>query len=111
MRIVALSGELDLNTAPRLEQELDQALADRGASLVVDLSDCEFIDSTGVALLLRTWQGLGDGSSARRLILCCPNRQVRRLFEITGLDDQIEIQADVESAVGAAAEGRSPEHS
>ena len=108
VRIVALSGELDLNTAPRFEAELDQALAGHGASLVIDLSDCEFIDSTGVAVLVRTWQGLGNGSSPRRLVLCCPNRQVRRLFEITGLGEQIEIADDVESAVGAAGD-RTPE--
>ena len=106
--VLAVRGELDLNTAPRLEEELRAAL-DGARSLVVNLADCEFIDSTGVALLVKTWQGLGDGSGSRRLVLCCPSRQVRRLFEITGLEEQIEIRTDLESAVESAAAGASTE--
>ena len=106
--VLAVRGELDLNTAPRLDEELQEALQGV-SSLVVNLSDCEFIDSTGVALLVKTWQSLGDGSGPRRLVLCCPNRQVRRLFEITGLEEQIAIRPDLDSAVEAAASGAATE--
>jgi anti-sigma B factor antagonist len=110
IRVVAVQGELDLNTAPKLEEMLNRAV-DGGGSLVVDLSGCDFIDSTGVALLIRTWQSLGDGASPRRFVLSCPNRQVRRLFEITGLDDQIQIVDDAQDAVMAAGRSTSPEAS
>jgi anti-anti-sigma factor len=108
VEVLSVRGELDLNTASEFEQMLDEAIAS-GGSVVVDLSTCDFIDSTGVALLVRAWQGMGDGASPRRLILCCPKRQVSRLFEITGLNDEFEIEPDVEQAVEAAAGGRSQE--
>jgi anti-sigma B factor antagonist len=102
VQVLAVKGELDLNTAPQVDQELHPILAG-GDSLVVDLSDCEFIDSTGVALLVTAWQSLGDGSGPRQFIVCCPNRQVQRLFEITGLGDQMAITSSLDGAISAAA--------
>jgi anti-anti-sigma factor len=108
VQLLSVRGELDLNTAPRFDEELSAAL--KGSrSLVVDLSDCEFIDSTGVALLVKAWQELGDGRGPRQFVLCCPNRQVRRLLEVTGLDEQIQIRPDLESAVKAAGAGATAE--
>ncbi len=90
----AVRGELDMNTAPELERGLQQALAESDASIMLDLSECEFIDSTGIALIVRAWQRLGDkdnGSGGGRLVLCCDNHQVRRLLKITGVESSISM--------------------
>jgi anti-sigma B factor antagonist len=91
---VTVRGELDMNTAPELERKLGEALADSGASIMLDLSQCEFIDSTGIALIVRTWQRLdreAGGEGEGRLVLCSHNHQVRRLLKITGVDSTISM--------------------
>jgi anti-sigma B factor antagonist len=99
IHVIAVRGELDMNTAPELERKLDEALADSGASIVLDLSECEFIDSTGIALIVRAWQRLdGDGGEGR-LALCCVNHQVRRLLEITGVEGSISIHDQRDAAL------------
>jgi anti-sigma B factor antagonist len=94
-------GELDMNTAPELERQLEQALADSGASIMLDLSACEFIDSTGIALIVRTWQRLeSNGDEGRgRLVLCCINHQVRRLLKITGVESSISMHEQRDAAL------------
>lgn len=103
MWVVAVSGELDLNTAPQLDDSLEEALAAEGSALVIDLSGCEFIDSTGIALIVRTWQKLNhdvNGKSAGRFALCGINDQVQRLLDITGLEASIPIHDTREEAIG-----------
>lgn len=102
VHVVMVKGELDLNTAPQLESELELTLGNSG-SVVVNLSSCEFIDSTGVALLVNAWQKLdrNGGSGNGRLVLCCPNRQVRRLLDITGVEGSIDVHEDIDDALAA----------
>ena len=97
---MTIRGELDMNTAPDLERSLDAASAQESPAILIDLSECEFIDSTGVALIIRAWQKVdrdgGDGNG--RLVLCCPNSQVRRLLDITGVESSISMHDSVEDA-------------
>ncbi len=91
---ITVQGELDMNTAPQLEQKLEEALADSGALVMLDLSQCEFIDSTGIALIVRSWQLLdreAGGEGKGRLVLCSHNHQVRRLLKITGVESSISM--------------------
>lgn len=89
IRTFTVRGELDMGTVPDLEQELEPVLADSGASVMLDLSECEFIDSTGIALIVRTWQRLGQVGG--QLALCSHNLQVRRLLQITGVESSIPM--------------------
>jgi anti-anti-sigma factor len=87
-------GELDMNTAPELEQQLEAVLAGGDSAVILDLSECEFIDSTGIALIVRTWQQIdrsGGENGGGRLVLCCNNHQVKRLLKITGVDSSISM--------------------
>lgn len=103
VHVFTVRGELDLNTAPELEEPLEEALAGSGTvSVVIDLSKCEFIDSTGIALIVRAWQRLDNGADAEatgRLVLCCSNDQVQRLLKITGVESSIPMFGDREGAL------------
>ena len=82
--IVSLSGEVDLYAAPEFKRELLQVI-DAGAALViVDLSDVTFIDSTTLGVLLSVVKRVRPEGGA--VVVVCPDRNVRRIFEITLLD-------------------------
>ena len=102
IRAFTVRGELDLSTAPELEGPLEEVLSDASATVMIDLSACEFIDSTGIAVIVRAWQRLdrdagGDGRG--RLVLCCVNHQVRRLLEITGVESSISMHEERDAAL------------
>jgi anti-anti-sigma factor len=102
VRTISVRGELDLSTAPQLEGPLEEALEGEG-SVLIDLSQCEFIDSTGIALIVRAWQRLDSGENGRALVLCTHNDQVRRVLEITGLELSIPVHATRDDAIAAIA--------
>jgi len=82
--VVTVTGELDLYTAPRLQQELAALIRDRAERVVVDLGGVEFCDSTGVNVLLAAHQRLADQGGS--LALAAPTSTVRRILQVTGLD-------------------------
>lgn len=82
--VVALTGEVDLYTAPELKSELIR-LVDLGAKrIVVDLTMATFIDSTTLGVLLSALKRLRP--TGGELALVCPDRNIRKIFEITLLD-------------------------
>jgi anti-anti-sigma factor len=102
IRAFTVRGELDMSTAPQLEEKLTDALADRTSAILLDLCPCEFIDSTGIALIVRTWQKLdreAGGEGEGRVVLCSHNHQVRRLLEITGVESSISMYEGREAAL------------
>jgi anti-anti-sigma factor len=104
VRTISVQGELDLSTAPDLDGPLQQALESGEGSVLIDLSRCEFIDSTGIALIVRAWQRLDggeNGESGRALVLCSQNDQVRRVLEITGLELSIPVHPTRDEAISA----------
>jgi len=101
VRAIAVRGELDLSTAPELEGPLDEVLSNDDGSVLIDLSGCEFIDSTGIALIVRAWQRLDSGENGRALVICTENDQVRRVLEITGLELSIPVHLTRGDALAA----------
>ena len=99
VRVVAVRGELDLGTAPELEGPLEEAVG-AAEPLLIDLSECEFIDSTGIAMIVRAWQRLGDGGGGQ-VVICSANEQVRRVLEITGLAVSIPVHESRDAALAA----------
>jgi anti-sigma B factor antagonist len=102
--VIAVRGELDLSTASDLEGPLEDAVSSGDPLVLIDLTECEFIDSTGIALIVRAWQRLdraaeGDGSG--RVVICSDNDQVRRVLEITGLELSIPIHSTRDQALAA----------
>ena len=101
VQTISVRGELDLSTAPELEAPLEQALESGKGSVLIDLTRCEFIDSTGIALIVRAWQRLQSGENGRALVICTENDQVRRVLEITGLELSIPVHTTRDEALAA----------
>ena len=98
--VINIAGELDQATVPELEGALDDAIANASESLLVDLSECSFIDSSGLAALVAARQRVLD-SDGRGFGLCCPDEQVRRLLNITGLDNAMGVTGTRDEALSA----------
>jgi anti-sigma B factor antagonist len=92
-RVIRVGGELDLATVPTLEQELQVALDRPVGGVVVDLSELEFIDSTGIAVLVRA-MGRSNGSGRLRFV---PSRAagVIRVLDMTGVAERMELAEGV----------------
>jgi anti-anti-sigma factor len=85
---VTLSGELDMATAPQLEDTLFRAACD-SVAVILDLGELEFMDSTGLHVILCGHARLAEANC--RLVLIAGGHQVQRIFEITGTDHQLEF--------------------
>lgn len=88
--VLALSGELDLSTAPALEQAIEEARSETGERLLFDLAELSFMDSTGVSVLVRAKQEAN--AAGHEVTLRAPNGQVHRLLELVGLLDRLEVE-------------------
>ncbi len=96
--IIAVQGDIDLRRSVEFQQEVLTVLDERPARVVVDLTAVPYMDSSGVASLVKVL------SRARRqgakMVLCGLNDRVRGLFEITRLDNVFTIAATCEEALG-----------
>jgi anti-sigma B factor antagonist len=91
--VVELRGELDLSGTDRLRVALEQAEEPPTGLLVLDLSRLDFIDSTGLEVVLRAARRAHD--NGRRLIVARPSKYVRRLLELTAIDQSLDVVEDV----------------
>jgi anti-sigma B factor antagonist len=83
---LALGGELDLANAETLAAELAK-VERRGARLIVlDLTELDFIDSTGIALIVSAHHRLNNGTDESFQLVGSDGEAVRRVLEVTGLD-------------------------
>lgn len=89
---VELSGELDISTAPLLEDGLRRLEADGPELLLLDLSRLEFMDSTGLRLLIGA--DARARAAGRRFVLVRGNEMVQRVLHLTRLDERLEIVAE-----------------
>lgn len=94
---VRVIGELDLSTHEQLREPLVGA-ADQNNSVIVDLSECEFIDSSGIRALLVGHEAIA-GNGGGRLVVAGPQPQVMRVLEMTGLGEAIPVHESVEQAL------------
>ena len=91
-----MTGDIDIYTAPRFRDELLAAIEDGAAELCIDLAGVEFMDSTGLTVLISAAKRLN--ASGGRLVLAAPSRPVIKLLAITGLNQVFTIVV----AAGAA---------
>jgi anti-anti-sigma factor len=86
---LALAGELDAHTAPLLAEHLAQLPAGDG-NIVLDIEKVEFMDSSGLRVVIDAHQRSLD--AGRRLVLRHPTSAVQRLLEISGLSDHLATE-------------------
>jgi anti-sigma B factor antagonist len=102
--IVRLIGELDLAAVEPLQHELDRVCADGPAALTVDLSELDFVDSSGLHLLMRLRGVCQSRQLSLRLVPGPP--AVQRLFLITGTDTQFTFVDELPRAASAVDNAR-----
>jgi anti-sigma B factor antagonist len=98
--VIVLSGELDLASAPALEDELERAVANSPDIVIVDLRALEFIDSTGLGLLIKAHRQAE--AAGRRFAIVRGQRQVQRLLGVTGIDQRLTLVDSPEQLLEAA---------
>ena len=89
--VLRARGEIDVATSPDLRRELHQ-LVERTGSIVVDLRDVTFIDSSGLGVLVGTLKRLRERDPNATLVLEGLQEPVRKVFDITGLSDLFAIR-------------------
>ena len=94
--VVRVMGEVDLATVPALEEALLGVSDDRVGAVIVDLTGCTFLDSSGIRALIGTKERLERAN--RRLALALSTPVVLRVLQITGLDERFEIYPSVGAA-------------
>jgi anti-anti-sigma factor len=82
-------GELDLATSPELEDQLRRIWDTGSEQLVIDLRELEFMDSTGLSIIVKAHQRLSD--EGRRLSLVRGSQQVQRLLDLTGVSERLQL--------------------
>jgi anti-sigma B factor antagonist len=87
---LTVTGEIDFSTSPQLRQGLTEILQTPGTDAVVDLSAVEFVDASGIGVLI----GAANLAKAmnRRLILRKPSRAVRLLLDLLELDGVLLVE-------------------
>jgi anti-sigma B factor antagonist len=96
--VISVSGELDLASSPALEEELERVAQSDAQLVVVDLRSLEFMDSTGLSVLVRAHQRAEE--NGRRLGLVNGSQQVQRLLTLTGVADRLTLTDVPESLLG-----------
>lgn len=102
--VIVLAGEIDLYTAPELKGELVRLIDGGATGLVVDLTGATFIDSTTLGVLISGVKRLRPGGGSLQLVVT--DRNIRKIFEITGLDRVFPLHPDRDAALQALADGR-----
>lgn len=87
--VVSVTGEADLYTAPQLKDALNHVMDEGRAGVLVDLSKSTFIDSTTLGVLMGAIDRLRSNGGG--LAITCSDPNIRRIFEITLLDQVFPI--------------------
>jgi anti-sigma B factor antagonist len=95
--VISLAGEVDLYTAPEFKQQLLEVIGQGGKQVIVDFSNTTFIDSTTLGVLVGGVKRLRTNEG--QLALVCSDRNITKIFEITGLDRVFAIYGTRDEAV------------
>jgi anti-sigma B factor antagonist len=104
--VIALAGEVDLYTAPEFKQQLLDVIAKGAKDVVVDFSDTTFIDSTTLGVLVGGVKRLRTNGG--QLSLVCSDRNITKIFEITGLDRVFTIHGTRDEALSSIGPATQP---
>jgi anti-anti-sigma factor len=109
--VIGVSGELDLASSPALEHELERGSASHAELVIVDLRGLDFMDSTGLSVLVRANQRATE--NGRRFAVVKGPQQVQRLLSLTGVADRLTLADSPEELLASddtSAPGPSPSY-
>ena len=96
IHVVAVTGEIDLFTAPEFKQALSEPIDEGVERVIVDLSDTTFIDSSSLGVLIGAQRKLKLNGG--RLAVVCENDSIVKTFKITGLDSVFTLVTSLDDA-------------
>ena len=100
--VLAVAGEVDVYTAPKLRERLVELVGEGKHRLVVDMTKVEFLDSTGLGVLVGGLKRVRSHDGAMALV--CGQERILKIFRITGLTKVFPIHDTVEDAIAEARE-------
>ena len=92
--VITVSGEVDLASSPELDTAIIAAIESGSSSLVIDLADVSFMDSSGLGVIVRGLKRCREADKDLDLVIT--NERVLKVFGITGLDQVIPIHDSIE---------------
>jgi anti-sigma B factor antagonist len=95
--VISVTGEIDVYTAPSLREKLNELMASGHYDLVVDLEDVEFLDSTGLGVLVGGLKRVRSHDGTLRLV--CAQEKILKVFRITGLTKVFPIHPTLDAAM------------
>ena len=101
--VISLAGEVDLYTAPEFKQQLLEVIGQGGKNVIVDFSGTTFIDSTTLGVLVGGVKRLRTNEG--QLSLVCSDRNITKIFEITGLNKVFDIYESRDEAAESIGQG------
>ena len=97
--VVVVGGEIDVYTAPKLREQLIDLVSSGAYHLIVDMENVDFLDSTGLGVLVGGLKRVRAHDGSLRLV--CTQERILKIFRITGLTKVFPIHASVDEAVAA----------
>jgi anti-sigma B factor antagonist len=104
--VVAVTGEIDLFTAPEFKQRVSAPIDAGRCNVVVDLSETTFIDSSSLGVLIGAHRRLKQRNGS--LVVVCDNDTIVKTFKITGLDGVFTLVRSLDDALDGDAVGAGP---
>ena len=101
--VISVSGEIDVYTAPSLRERLNELVASGHYDLVVDMEGVEFLDSTGLGVLVGGLKRVRSHDGTLRLV--CAQEKILKVFRITGLTKVFPIHGTLQEALAEEAGG------
>ena len=101
--VVHVAGEVDMSHEAQLRAELHRAVEADSRGIVVDLTECEFIDSSGIRALLLSRQESQPDDGTETLAVAASSDQILRILGVMGIDQVIPIRPTIEEAAAALA--------
>lgn len=98
--IVTVRGDVDLTTAPLLDDYLQRGISSGNTNLAIDLEECDYLDSEGIKVLIRNVHRLGDRG---QLSVCGAQGAVRRVLMLSGLGDFLPVLHSINDLLGNSA--------
>ena len=99
--VVRVAGEVDMSHEAELSAELHSAVEADARGIVVDLTECEFIDSSAIRALLLSREEKRPDKGSESLAVAASSDQILRILSVMGLDQVLPIEPTVEQAAAA----------